>query len=185
MTTLASKPLTIEEYLKLPQDDRPTELVRGNVVVMGYSKPRHGQVCANLVFLLRVWLKDHDLGQVACNDTGVVTERNPDTLRGADVAYYSYARVPKGPMPRKTFLSVSPEIVFEVLSPDDRRPEVLAKVAEYLKVDVLRVVVVDPQRNEVIVYSPDGPEQLLHGDDTLSFPDLLPDFSAPLGEVFA
>jgi hypothetical protein len=36
---------------------------------------------------------------VLSNDTGVVTERGPDTVRGADISFYSYARVPKGPLP--------------------------------------------------------------------------------------
>ena len=40
--------------------------------------------------------KRADLGRVVTNDSGIVTQRDPDTVRGADVAYYSYARLPKG-----------------------------------------------------------------------------------------
>jgi len=35
-----------------------------------------------------------------CNDSGVITERNPDSVRGADVAFYSYKRLPKGALAR-------------------------------------------------------------------------------------
>ena len=42
---------------------------------------------------------DNDLGRVLSNDSGVITERGPDTVRGADVCFYSFVRVPKGPLP--------------------------------------------------------------------------------------
>ena len=42
------------------------------------------------------FVEEHDLGRVMSNDSGVITERDPDTVRGADVAYYSYARLPEG-----------------------------------------------------------------------------------------
>ena len=64
----------------------------------------------------RQFCDEHNLGHVVSNDSGVVTERDPDTVRGADVAFYSYGRVPPGPFPRG-YLAVAPELVFEVRSP--------------------------------------------------------------------
>jgi Uma2 family endonuclease len=46
--TLSPALLTAEEYLRLPDSDRPTELVRGRVVAMNVPKPRHGQVCSRV-----------------------------------------------------------------------------------------------------------------------------------------
>ncbi len=48
------------------------------------------------------------------NDAGVITERDPDTVRGADVAFYSYRRVPKDAEP-EGYPDAIPEFVFEVL----------------------------------------------------------------------
>jgi hypothetical protein len=59
-------------------------------------------------------LDRHDTGRLVGNDSGVVTEHEPDTVRGADVAYYSYERIPRGPLPRGRYLTVMPELVFEV-----------------------------------------------------------------------
>ena len=86
---------------------------------MNMPRPRHGQICARIVYLLERFQEDHPLGHVVSNDCGVVTEHNPDTVRGADVAFYSYGRVPPGPLPRG-YLTVVPELVFEVRSPTDR-----------------------------------------------------------------
>ena len=57
--------------------------------------PRHGQICGK-ADRLRDFADEHDLGHVLCNDSGVITERDPDTVRGADVSFYSYAKVPRG-----------------------------------------------------------------------------------------
>src|SRR5438067_2029346 len=115
----AEKLLTAEEFLLLPDEGVPKELVRGRVIPLAVSTPRHGQVCGEVVYLLHRFLDDHPLGHAVCNDSGVVTQRDPDTVRGADVAFYSYRHFPPGPLP-SGYLSVMPELIFEVRSGPDR-----------------------------------------------------------------
>jgi Uma2 family endonuclease len=118
-----------------------------------------------------------------CNDSGVITERGPDTVRGADVAFYTYARAPKGPLP-EGYLPVVPERVVEVVSPSDRWPKVLAKVAEYLGAGVSVVVVLDGERTSAMVFHDDGTTRTLSADDELTLPDLLPGFSVVVRRFF-
>src|SRR5690348_12208093 len=136
--------LTAQEYWLLPDDGRPTELVRGRIVPMNMPSPRHGQICSKIDRLLGNFAEEHNLGHVVCNDAGVITERDPDTVRDPDVAFYSYGRVPRGRLP-EGYLPVVPELVFEVRSPSDRWSEILTKVAEYLEAGVGTVCVLDPQ----------------------------------------
>ena len=103
------------------------------------------------------------------NDSGVVTERGPDTVRGADVAYYSYERIPRGPLPNH-YLDVVPELILEVRSPSDRWPNVLFKVAEYLEAGVVIVVVLDDESRTAFVYRADEPGRTLGADDELTAP---------------
>ncbi|HEV3259164.1 MAG TPA: Uma2 family endonuclease [Gemmataceae bacterium] len=175
--------LTAEEYSRLPDDGLPTELIRGRIVPMNVPYPRHGQICARVVYLLHRYLESDDRGHVVSNDSGVVTERDPDTVRGADVAFYSYARVPKGPCP-KGYLAVAPEVAFEVLSPFDRLPPVLTKVAEYLNAGVLAVCVLDEQTQTLTVYRNDTLPQVLTRDQEFALPDLLGGFRVPVGRFF-
>lgn len=175
--------LTADEYLLLPENGQATELVRGKLVAMNVPAPRHGAVCARIVRLLGPYLDSHDRGWLMSNDVGVITSRDPDTVRGADVAFYSYARVPKGSL-REGYLSVAPELVFEVLSPSDRWSDVLAKIAEYLQADVSWVCVLDPQREAATVFSSDRPAWTLHGDHELAFPEILPGFTAKVSRFF-
>jgi Uma2 family endonuclease len=184
MPTVLEKLLTADEFARIPDDGVPAELVRGRIVRMPMPRPRHGQVCNNISYHLTHFVKPHDMGHVLCNDSGVITERDPDTVRGADVAYYSYSRVPKGPLPEHHYLTVAPEVVFEVRSPDDKWSKLQAKVAEYLEAGVLIVCVVEPVRGTVTVYTADEAPEKLTGEAVLTLADVLPGFSVPISAFF-
>jgi len=184
-TASPSKLLTAEDYFRLPQPDVPTELVRGEIVEMNQPGFRHGKVSKRIGRLLDEYAESNDCGEVATNDSGVITERGPDTVRGADVAYYSYSRLPKDQEP-EGYPDVAPDLVFEVLSPSNRWPQVLAKVEEYLKAGVSVAVVVDPKANKLQIYrgeDADEPVAVLNASDTFELPDVLPGFSMTVGKL--
>jgi Uma2 family endonuclease len=151
---------------------------------MNLPIPRHGQICGRVIRLIGNYAYDYGLGEVVGNDAGVVTERNPDSLRGPDVAFYSYARVSRGPMPARGYLDVMPELVNEVRSPDDRWAEIWEKVGEFLKSGVLIVCVLDDDTRTARLYSADQPEQVLQQDEELTFPGVLGDFRLRVRDFF-
>src|SRR5262249_46785063 len=143
----------------------------------------HGYVCNKAGRIFGNFVDDHRPGWVLNNDTGVITERDPDTVRGADVVYYSYNRLPPGELP-ESYAAVPPELVVEVRSPGDRWPKVLAKVAEYLESGVTAMVVLDDQRRSAHVFNADGSHRMLGPDDELTFPELLPEFRVIVRRFF-
>ncbi len=176
--------MTAEEYWLLPDDGPPTELVRGRIVPMNMPTPRHGYFCGNVARILGAHTSRHDLGRIMTNDSGILTERDPDTVRGADVAYYSYERLPRGPMP-EGYLNVLPELVVEVRSQTDRWAAVLEKVAEYLRAGVGVVCVLDPQTARAFVYSPSDEPRIFAADEELVFPQVFGDrFRVPVRHFF-
>src|SRR3990170_4699565 len=106
------KLLTAEEFRVLPDRGERRELRRGDVVIMNLPGFRHGEVCSNIHHYLETFVRQQQLGRTLTNDSGIITARNPDTVRGADVSYYSYSRVPKGQSPIG-YAGAPPEIVFE------------------------------------------------------------------------
>jgi Uma2 family endonuclease len=136
--------LTAAEFAVRPDPGYPEELVQGRIVTMPPPTPRHGQICGEINCLVHGYVERHDLGHVLCNDSGVITERDPDTVRGADVSFYTYAKVPRGKIP-KGYLDVVPDLVVEVRSDHDRWGDILAKVHEYLDAGVGVVIVLDPR----------------------------------------
>lgn len=183
MATVSDKLLTLQEYAKLPDLGYPNELVRGRIVRMNPPQSRHGQVCSRVVRIIGNFADEHDLGHVLSNDCGVITERSPDTLRGADVAFYSFGRVPKGPL-GEGYLEVAPDVVVEVLSKFDRWPKVLAKVAEYLDAGVRVVCVLDPRKATAQLHRPDGDIEILDASQTLRLPELGDSFAEPVSLFF-
>ena len=176
--------MTAEEYADLPDPHGyPTELVKGVLITMAPPRPRHGEICVQTAHLLRKYLDDHPIGRVVGNDSGVITERAPDTVRGADIAYYSFERVPKGPLP-SGLLDIAPDIVFEVLSPSDRWSDVQVKVAEYLDAGVRAVCVVDDATRSIHVFCPDRPIRVFKAADEFTLPEILSDFCVPVGRFF-
>lgn len=175
--------LTAEEYFQLPDLGYPSELVRGQIVEMNIPAPKHGSVCANVVHIGLLYRDEHKSIRVFCNDTAVITEREPDTVRGPDVWFARVEKLAKGPLP-SGYLDVVPDVAFEVLSPSDRWDKVLAKVSEYLAAGVPVVCVLDPDEETAQLFFPDQPNRTFTAEEELTFPDLLPGFSVRVGRFF-
>lgn len=173
--------ITAEEFAAM-SFDRPVELVRGEIIEMTNPGGRHGNICFRLGGLLYQWLARHPEYDAASNDTGVLLEQDPDTIRGPDLLVLNKSRLPSGQFPKK-HLTVAPELAIEVRSPSDRTSEVLEKVALYLSAGVTEVWVIDPEMRVVHVYREDEGDQTFGEQDTVTS-RCLPDFSLPVTELF-
>jgi Uma2 family endonuclease len=182
-TAELTKLMTAEEFGKRPDPGYPEELVRGEIVPMALTDTRHGEVCVQSSYLLKRFLEDHDLGRVIGNDAGVITARGPDSVRGPDIAFFSYLRLPKGQIPRG-YQVVAPELVIEVRSPSDRWRAVQAKVVEYLDAGVLVVVVLDPDPRTAHVFAEDDPPRVLSAEEDLTLAGVLEGFAVRVGKFF-
>jgi Uma2 family endonuclease len=167
--------MTAEQLLEVNISGKQVELVRGRVVVKEPPGYRHGDVTARLAFELMQYVRAQDLGQVVVGDPGFTLEKNPDTVRGPDIAFVQRARVPD-PLPT-AFAEFAPDLVAEVLSPHDRPGEILAKVGDWLDAGTRLVWVIDPERRVARVYRADGTEALLDETDALRGEDVLPGFT--------
>lgn len=174
--------LTAEEFLALPAGDCPTELVRGKVVSLEIHGFQHGKACNKLGSMLRVFADQHSLGEVLSR-SGVVTQLNPDTVRGPDVLFYSRARLPKG-VESIGYPSLPPELVCEVLSPGEYSANQGERAGEYLAAGVLMVCVVCLQERTIAAYSADNPVRIYAVGDVLEFPVWLGGFRFSLERIF-
>jgi Uma2 family endonuclease len=183
VTASPAKLLTAEEFAELPdpEDGSQQELVRGVVITMPQPKPPHGYTCSQVAGHLWQFCQVGQLGFSVTNDTGVITERGPDTVRGPDVAYWSFARQPTVP---ESYFEVAPDLAVEVLSPSNRRKQVEEKIAEYLKAGTKLVWVLDPMDRTVTVYREPQKGTLLHSGITLDGEEVLPGFQCRVSALF-
>lgn len=193
-TTIATPPtgfappaqprMTADEFAE-KYDGHRVEYLFGKVVEMPMSEFVHGCVCSMVTFYITQFVQQHDLGRVTSNDTWIKVPmpNDPTKVRGADVFFISYSRLPKGKL-KRGLLNVSPELVIEVKSQSDSWPKIKAKVTEYLANDVLAVVVLDPAKENAAVFTSNA-EHTLAANDLLELPDILPGFSVPVAKFFA
>jgi Uma2 family endonuclease len=170
------------EELARRRDLNPCELVNGRVVPMAPAGHIHGEVESRLDVKLALYAQETGSGRVMVGEVGIYTGRDPDTVRGADIVFISHGRYARcGP---SAFLDVPPELVVEILSPEDRPGQVKEKIQEYLSAGVDRVWFVDSRRRSVLVYHSSGQVETLETGDILRDEEILPGFSLPLSELF-
>jgi Uma2 family endonuclease len=174
-------PMTAEDLERVHILDKRVELVRGVLVVREPAGLRHGRVAMELARRLANHVDAHGLGRVYAAETGFTLARDPDTVRGPDIAFISRDRVPH-PEP-VGFPALAPDLVAEVLSPGDRPGAVLAKVADWLSAGTRLVWIVDPERQVARVYREDGTEHILKAEQALEGENVVPGFSCPLGAI--
>ena len=173
--------LTVEEFMRLPDDGMVHELDEGRVVCMPPSAFRSGRVAALVLIRLGVYVAQHNLGIVTGPDAGVILGRDPDTVRAPDVSVIRRERVVDT---GRAYVPGAPDLVVEVLSPSDRYSAVARKVAQYLAAGARLVWVIDPEARTVAVYRPDGEVVELGADGVLDGEDVVPGFRLPLAELW-
>ena len=172
---------TAEELERLNLPNKRTELVRGQLIVREPAGFRHGDVAMAVALQLGNFVRKHNLGRVLAAETGFRLFSNPDTVRAPDVGFVRQERIPD-PIPRG-FARFAPDLAVEVLSPDDRPGEVLAKVADWLTAGTRLVWIIDPDRRTGRVHRADGSITILNDDASFDGEDVIPGFTCPLAEV--
>jgi Uma2 family endonuclease len=175
------KTITGEELLAMGDIGR-LELVKGEIIEHRPTGQLHGYIEALITALLFNFVRQNKLGRVISGETGIYTGRNPDTVRGMDVAFISNKNVSR--LEGTGFLDVAPELVVEVMSPSDRWTEIQEKLAEYFNIGVQLVWLVDPQLEQIHVYRSLDDAARLTADNDLTAPEILPGFSVPVSEIF-
>lgn len=183
MTQATSDLMTAAELERLHLPNKSTELVRGRLIVREPPGTYHGLVSARLTHALGSFVFPRHLGFVFGQDTGFKIESNPDTVRAPDAAFATKERASS--IQQRGYAVFAPELVAEVVSPDDRPGELLAKVAQWIDAGARLVWVIDPMRGVAHVYSADGSLRIVPETGVLNGEDVLPGFTCPLAEILS
>lgn len=172
-------PMTAEQLLHVSYPDKVTELIRGQLVVREPPGTRHGAIASRLTYFVTDFVYRNQLGVVFAQDTGFHIESNPDTVRAPDLAFLAEERA--AAIKNRGYARVAPDLVAEVLSPDDRPGEVRDKIADWLAAGVELVWVIDPRRRAADVYRLDG--RVSNGETQLDGENVLPGFARAVDEL--
>ena len=176
-------PMTAEEFSRSHENNR-AELVNGVVEELPMPRNKHGYICNLLAFFLTEFVRKNDRGRIMSNDSFIQTRTNPDTIRGPDISYFSYDRMPKGHVPDGLSPHI-PDLVVEVVSPTNTFDEIHIKNEEYFQAGVRLVWVVSTRMRFIQVYTDAGQFYQLGMNDTLTGDPVLPGFTLPLKNLFS
>jgi|SRR5581483_5975268 len=177
--------MTAEEFFawchRKENADKNYELIRGEVPEFPLAGTKHGATCANAARIFGNYVHQYKRGHACCG-TGIIWERNPDTVIGPDVSYFTkivrYEDLSPGYSDRK------PVLVIDVLSPKDHLSRFAQRLQWFLRWGVLLIWVLDSEEGTVTVYRPAGPPEALKVDEELTGSDILPDFRCRVADFF-
>jgi Uma2 family endonuclease len=104
-------------------------------------------------------------------------------VRGADVVFISHEQYERRTKTRG-FLDVAPELVVEILSPENAHIDMRQKVEEYLSIAVRLVMVVDPESRTLTAHRPNGVADRYGVEDVVPCETALPGFHFPVAVAF-
>lgn len=181
--------ISAEEFWEIAQRpenaDQHMELIEGVIYTMPPAGEEHGSNGARFLFFIYGHVDSNKLGRVTTAETGYIVHTDPDgkqTILAPDVGFIAKARMT--PEPSRKYVSFTPDLAVEIMSPNDRAEDIHLKVNKYLQYGTRAVWVAYPETRTVVVHTKDG-AKTLDENDTLEGGDLLPGFTLRVGEIFS
>jgi Uma2 family endonuclease len=183
MATATQVQHTPEELLEIT--DRPMpELIDGQLV----ERPPMGQkadaVAARILRLVGNHVDAHQLGLInGSQGSYQIFPHDPKKVRIPDVSFTRRERLPDGNV-EEGHGKIAPDLVVEVISPNDSATDLMTKVRDFLDAGVRLVWVANPETCDVFAYRSDGTGAILKSGDELDGGDVLPGFRCPVADLF-
>ena len=176
--------ITADELLRMDAEGARGELIQGVFSPTEPSGLIHGVTVANLCFFIGIFVRPKRLGILTGPRTGVWLERDPDTVRESDIAFYPAEKDPPGAEITSGYSETVPDLVVEVASHTDKLTAINDKAFMWLSYGARLVWTVHPDTLEVNVYRKGNRVRTLGENDVLDGADVLPGFTCNVGEIF-
>ena len=181
MTIITKTYLSLQDYLCLNDSDITYELVNGEAVPKMSPKRFHSRITGALYTILEEW--NQGTGEVGIEWAVSLTKNGNDWCPVPDLLYISYQRLGDIPLTDDP-CPIPPELVIEIISPDQSFSSLSEKAIDYLNAGVNRVWVIDSRAKQITIFYPDAPPRIKKGEDELSDP-LLPNLILTPQQIFA
>jgi len=172
---------TLDDLVRVNSQGGMCELVDGALVekAMGW---RESLIAVALCRILSEFVLSRNLGLVSGPDGFMRILRSQ--VRGPDVAFVSWDRLPDGKVPEERVPELVPDLAVEVLSEGNTYGEMARKRREYFHAGVRQVWMIDLDERTVAVYSDITKYELFDETQSLSGGDILPGLEISLSSLF-
>jgi Uma2 family endonuclease len=174
---------TVDDVTRLRNTERRLyELVDGTLVEKSMGWPE-SVLAGVLLQWLNNYLDSHRIG-VATGADGM-TRLFDDTVRGPDVAFVAWDRMPNRQIPTDPIPDLVPNFVIEVLSSGNTYAEMSRKRREYFHAGVELLWMVDHRTRTVTVFRSALDATVYLEDKTIDGGNVLPGWQVNIGELFS
>jgi Uma2 family endonuclease len=165
MTATTSQPITLEEFLKLPETKPANEYIDGEIIQKPMPKGRHSRLQGKLCTVINQITEEKKIAyafpELRCtfNNRSIVP----------DVAVFQWNRIPfttDGEVPDD--FKLHPDWTIEILSPEQKPNKVIGNILYCLQNGCQLGWFLDPDDSSVLVFLPQQQPELLKGSDRLS-----------------
>jgi Uma2 family endonuclease len=182
MSKVAKRPMTAERFLRRGYT-QGFEFVNGRMQekTMGFKA---SWVQGNLVSRLNVWSEFGRLG-FAVESEGMYQcfAHAPEQVRKPDVSFVRRGRLPGDVLP-ETACPIPPDLMAEVVSPNEKVYELNGKVSDFRRAGVPLIWVINPDLRTVTVYRDGKVTDELTAADELTGDPVLPGFRVKVADLF-
>ena len=173
--------LTAEEFDNYPfEEDKRYELDEGELIEMTRPAYKHNRVLTILQGELYIYFQKNPIGENL--DSENLYALSAHTRRAPDVAIILGDR--SAELREAKVIPIIPEIAVEVLSPSETTRMIHRKLKQYFTAGVREVWLVDPESQEIEIWTASLPQRTLALSDSLTS-KLLPGFELPVKKLFA
>jgi Uma2 family endonuclease len=174
-------------FWRLCQDNPDLRLertARGELIVMPPAGSEIGHCNAGVSAQLWIWARADGTGLSFDSSAGFTLPCG--SIRSPDASWIVRERwVALSQEDRRKFAPICPDFAVELTSPSDesRRPRVRKKMREYIEQGARLAWLIDPDKDEVEIYRPGQPVELLTRPERLSGENVLSGFVLELGGI--
>lgn len=182
-TTIERTEIEPEDLLRIT--DRPMpELVHGMIHEREPMGEQSDAIAAQLLAMIWNFVREKMLGRVhGSQGSYQIFPDDPRKVRIPDVSFTHKDRLsPSGPAEGHS--RVVPDLVVEVVSPNDRAADLEEKILDFLAAGVPLIWTIYPKTRTVLVIRDDHSIRRLRDGDTLDGEDILPGFRCEVAALF-
>ncbi|WP_346290757.1 Uma2 family endonuclease [Sphaerothrix gracilis] len=183
MVQTPAKPLTLAEFLQLPETKPASEFIDGQVIQKPMPQGKHSTLQGDLVPAINTVLKPQRIAraypELRCTFGGRSTV--------PDIAVFTWPRIPRDPSGKvANAFPLAPDWTIEILSPDQSHTKVVRNILHCLEHGTQMGWLIDPDEELVFVYFSDRPSAVFeNASDRLPVPTFAESFTLTVGELFS
>lgn len=182
VTLIAEKPITLAEFLQLPETKPAQEYIDHQITQKPMPQGKHSRIQGKLTKVINDIVEESKTAlafpELRCTFDGKSIV--PDIVV---LTYDHISREENGDI--ANVVSIVPDWMIEIVSPDQSQSIIIKKIVRCLESGCELAWIIDPQEKTIFVYSPQKVAFFDMDSDILPVPDFIKELKLTNGDVFS